>query len=127
MNKPCIDLYGNPCEDKYEENAYRRKTQDEYVLQGNYGYGWEDLTAEASRKEILARRREYQENEPGTPLKIVVRRIPLLENPVDIGFWTGLAAIGGLILIMATRKKKKPAATAANLTAAKGLAQQNTP
>ncbi len=47
-----------------------------YVLQGNYGYGhgWEDLTAEESRKEIRDRRREYVENEPGTPLRVIRRR-----------------------------------------------------
>lgn len=89
-----------------QENPYVRKTQDEYVLQGRYGHGWEDLTAESSWREIRARRREYQENEPGTPLKIVTRRIPLLENPADIGMWTGIAALGALFLIVATRKKK---------------------
>ncbi len=46
-----------------------------YVLQGFYrgSYGWEDLTAEESRKEILQRRKEYQENEGGT-YRIIKRR-----------------------------------------------------
>jgi hypothetical protein len=43
------------------------------VLQGHYGNGWEDLTASASRKEILSNLRDYQLNEGGT-YRIVSRR-----------------------------------------------------
>ena len=40
--------------------------QYEYVLQGNYGpHGWEDLCSESSRKEAVAQRKCYQENEGG--------------------------------------------------------------
>lgn len=48
----------------------------EYVLQGNYGFGhgWEDLTAEESRKECRQRLREYQENEGGN-YRIVRRAV----------------------------------------------------
>ena len=48
-----------------------RKTRDIYVVQGNYGYGdgWEDVTAEETRKEILDRLREYRDNEPGVPFR----------------------------------------------------------
>lgn len=44
------------------------KYQYLWVLQGNYGYGdgWEDLTAEETRPEILIRKKEYVENEGGT-------------------------------------------------------------
>jgi hypothetical protein len=37
-----------------------------WVVQGYYGrlYGWEDVTAEETRKEALVRLREYRENEP---------------------------------------------------------------
>lgn len=47
-----------------------------WVLQGNYGYGhgWEDLTAEETYKEMRDRRKEYRENEPGTPLRVIRRR-----------------------------------------------------
>ncbi len=46
-----------------------------HVLQGDYGYGhgWEDLCVETGRKEILARRKEYRENEGGT-YRIIRRR-----------------------------------------------------
>ena len=55
-----------------------RKTRDEYVLQGNYGHGWEDLTAESSIAEIRQRLREYRENEGGNyrTVKRRVRRDP---------------------------------------------------
>lgn len=36
------------------------------VLQGDYGRGWEDLTAETTWREARARAREYRENEGGT-------------------------------------------------------------
>lgn len=47
-----------------------------YVLQGNYGYGhgWEDLTAAETHKEICSYRKDYRENEPGTPLRVIRRR-----------------------------------------------------
>lgn len=45
--------------------AYKRKTRDEYELQGHYGHGWECLTAEDDWSQARARRREYQENEGG--------------------------------------------------------------
>jgi len=48
-------------------------TNKYWVLQGNYGHGWEDLTAEDTRLEILARLREYRENEGGA-YRIFVRR-----------------------------------------------------
>lgn len=52
-----------------------------HVIQGNYyrrdqPHGWEDLTAETSREEALARLREYRENEPGTPFRRIRRRDP---------------------------------------------------
>jgi len=34
-----------------------------YVLKGNYGQGYEDLTAECSRELIRARLKEYREND----------------------------------------------------------------
>jgi hypothetical protein len=55
--------------------ARQRKYDYIWVLKGNYGMGYEDLVAEEKRSEIRARRKDYQENEPGTPLKVVYRRI----------------------------------------------------
>tara|TARA_R110000851_G_C12741644_1_gene530947 strand:+ start:73 stop:267 length:195 start_codon:yes stop_codon:yes gene_type:complete len=49
-----------------------------YVLQGNYCYGWEDLTAidkkeEGAHKSIRQDKKDYQENERGS-YRIVSRR-----------------------------------------------------
>lgn len=60
--------------------TYIRKTEDEYTLQGNYGYGYEDLTSADTWEEIKGYRKDYRENEPGTPLKIICRRIPKEES-----------------------------------------------
>jgi hypothetical protein len=61
--------------------ATKKPTKYEYlyVLQGNYGYGWEDLTAAEKTyeglKEIKSDRKAYRENEPGTPLRVIERRV----------------------------------------------------
>jgi len=44
-----------------------------FVLQGFYSYGWEDLTASESYKEIRQNRKEYIENEGGS-YRIIGRR-----------------------------------------------------
>ena len=44
-----------------------------YVLQGHYGQGWEDLTAEETRQAIEDQRACYEENEGGR-YRIRVRR-----------------------------------------------------
>ena len=36
-----------------------------YILQGNYGYGWDDEVEEDTREEIQRRLREYEENGGG--------------------------------------------------------------
>ena len=49
--------------------AYERKTQDVWDIYGNYGEGWELVTAETTWKGTKQRLREYRENEPGVPFK----------------------------------------------------------
>lgn len=56
--------------------AYTRKTTDEYTIQGDYGYGWEDLTASDSRKLARDDLKAYRANEPGNAFRMVTRRIP---------------------------------------------------
>lgn len=53
-----------------------RKTRDVYDVRGDYGYGhgFETVTAETELREAKARLREYRENEPGVPFKLVTRR-----------------------------------------------------
>lgn len=61
--------------------ARKRKTRDVWEVRGNYGYGhgWECVTAEVTRKEALARLREYRENEPGVPFKLVKTREEIID------------------------------------------------
>jgi len=55
--------------------AYTRKTVDEYQVHGNYGQGWEEVCSETTRKDARQRLREYRENEPQYPHKLIVKRI----------------------------------------------------
>jgi hypothetical protein len=55
--------------------AYKRLTEDEYIVQGNYGQGWEDLTSETTRKESKERLKEYRENEPQYSHRLIKRRV----------------------------------------------------
>lgn len=57
--------------------AYVRKTKDEYQLLCNYGYDWEVVLTEETVKEIKQRKKEYMENMPQYPYKVVKKRIPL--------------------------------------------------
>lgn len=58
---------------------YKRKTIDEYAVQGNYNYGdgWEDLTSEATRTEAKQRLKEYRENEPQYSHRLIKRRVKI--------------------------------------------------
>lgn len=61
--------------------TYKRKTRDIWELHGDYGQGYECLTAEYSRREILQRKKEYRENAP-CPLKIVKKTERMNENEI---------------------------------------------
>ncbi len=59
----------------------KRKYTYLYVLQGNYGHGFEDLTAEdkanpGALKRIRQDRRDYIENDGTCSLRIINRRVP---------------------------------------------------
>jgi hypothetical protein len=66
-----------------QSNPRQRKTRDVWVVQGNYGQGWEDVTAEETFKEIRQRVKEYRENEPGTAFRVKLTRekIETASNP----------------------------------------------
>lgn len=55
------------------------KTKSVRVLQGNYGYGWDDLCEYpddiSSAKERKDDLKAYRENEPGVPFRIITRRV----------------------------------------------------
>ena len=59
--------------------TYKRKTRDEFNVQQNFGYGhgWEDVSAYGSRRDAQLGLKEYRENQPEYPVRIVVRRIPI--------------------------------------------------
>lgn len=44
-----------------------------YVVQGSYGFGWEDLTQSESRKEARANLKDYRQNQPGA-YRLIFRR-----------------------------------------------------
>lgn len=53
--------------------AREPKTELLYVVQGNYGQGWEDLTASTDYKEARANLRDYRQNDPA-PTRLIKRR-----------------------------------------------------
>ena len=59
--------------------AYRRKTKDEYHLQGDYGIGYETVTVDETMKESREMRKCYRENEPGIPFRIVKVRVRIAQ------------------------------------------------
>ena len=54
--------------------AYKRKTKDVWVVQGNYGYGWDDVVEEETRKEAWDMLLCYTENEPKYQHRVKRRR-----------------------------------------------------
>ena len=46
----------------------------EYIVQGNYGYGWEDLTASAIKKEAKEDLDVYRTEEPQYTHRMISRR-----------------------------------------------------
>lgn len=56
---------------------YQRKTRDLFEIRGNYGQGFELVTAETTRRAALENLRLYRENEPGIAFKLVKVREPI--------------------------------------------------
>lgn len=61
---------------------YQRKTRDEYQIHVKYGslHGWEHEITEDTFQEARERRKEYRENCPEYPVRIVKKRVPLAER-----------------------------------------------
>ena len=64
--------------------AYQRKTADYWEIQGNYGQGWECVTADPSRKIARANLSEHMENEPGVPFRMVKKRERIDEGAASV-------------------------------------------
>jgi len=54
----------------------KRKNKYEYlfVVQGNYGYGWEDLISSEDYREARARLKDYRDNEKEYSHRLIQRR-----------------------------------------------------
>lgn len=59
--------------------AYKRKTYDEYQIQGYYGstYGYEEVCSEETMSAAKQTLREYRENEPGISFRIIKKRVKI--------------------------------------------------
>lgn len=55
--------------------AYERKTKDEWMVEGNYGYGWEVVSYDETYEEAKQMLKDYRENEP-YPFRIRKHRVP---------------------------------------------------
>ena len=74
--------------DYLEENNYAgggriTKYVSVYMVQGNYGQGWEDLTAHDTYKEAKAEKIDYDKNERNYPHRVITRRV--LRNDYEKG------------------------------------------
>lgn len=54
---------------------YIRKTIDLWIVQGNYGEGWEDLTTSEEYKEACSDFKDYKENEPQYRHRLIIKRV----------------------------------------------------
>jgi len=54
---------------------YKRKTEDEWEIQGNYTGEWEMVTTETSRKDARQQIKIYREEEPGIAFRYVKKRV----------------------------------------------------
>ncbi len=48
----------------------------EYVIQGNYGYGWDDLISEETKEAGRAQLCCYRDNERDASHRMIKRRVP---------------------------------------------------
>jgi len=56
---------------------YIRKTEDEWEIQGDYGFGYECVTTETNRQDARAQIKYYRESEPGISFRIIKQRVPI--------------------------------------------------
>ena len=57
--------------------AYVRKTRTAYLIMGDYGSGFEEVTEEETRQDARRMLKDYNENEPQYPHLIAVRRVKI--------------------------------------------------
>ncbi|HUS48819.1 MAG TPA: hypothetical protein VMZ91_01530 [Candidatus Paceibacterota bacterium] len=52
-----------------------KKHPYDFIIQGNYGHGWEDVNTEDNYSDARRSLREYDENERGYSHRKIIRRI----------------------------------------------------
>lgn len=57
--------------------SYQRKTRDVFEVRGNYGQGFECVSATLRLSEAMRDLRDYRANEPGIDFRIVKTREPI--------------------------------------------------
>lgn len=81
-------LYGDDVEVLETDPNYKSKrTKEVKVLQGNYGYGWDDLVEydKEDSAELKQDLRSYRENERNAQFRVITRRVPLGEEKLSEG------------------------------------------
>lgn len=75
--------------DETDPNYKPNRTKKVAVLQGNYGYGWDDLVEyKPGDPELKADLKSYRENEPQASHRVIYRRVPVLsESGVNGAFY----------------------------------------
>jgi hypothetical protein len=66
---------GKPTFKVKQAKAKKNKWKDEFVVQGNYGQGWEDVTSEGTHSEARQRLKEYNENETMYGHRLITRKV----------------------------------------------------
>jgi hypothetical protein len=59
---------------------YIRKTRDIFIVEGFYSGNWEEETGETTRKEGIARLKEYRENMPEYAHRLVKKRETIIQK-----------------------------------------------
>lgn len=54
---------------------YIRKTIDMWIVQGNYGEGWEDVTSSENYKEARQDLKDYRENDKIYSYRLILKRV----------------------------------------------------
>lgn len=54
---------------------YKRKTIDLWIVQGNYGQGWKDVTSSESYKEARQDLKDYIENDKIFSYRLILKRV----------------------------------------------------
>ena len=76
--------------DETDPNYKPNRTKKVAVLQGNYGYGWDDLVEyKPGDPELKADLKSYRENEPQASHRVIYRRVPVLSESGANGAFYG--------------------------------------